>query len=92
MLYVKIMADQDIPDTNPWKHYTIVPVENDQVMEFVDDVIEDPGVYAGTEQPEPKHQHALLVHSPDGSKETHPLTGNAYVMNEHGKTIASHGC
>ena len=30
--------------------------------------------------------------APDGGHEGHPLTGNAYVMNEAGKTIASHGC
>lgn len=76
MLYVKIMSDQNLPDTDPWKHYTIVPVENSQALEFV---AKDDG-------------HALLVHTSDGSELVTRLTGNAYVMNEHGRTIASHGC
>ena len=83
MLYVKIMSDQDSPDTDPCKHYMIVPVENDQVMRFCENA-----EGSGPDIP----RYMLEVHSPDGSHEGHPLTGNAYVMNEAGKTIASHGC
>jgi len=83
MLYVKIMSDEDSPDTDPYKNFTIVPVENDQVMCFCENA-------EGSGSDIPKYM--LEVHLPDGSREGHPLTGNAYVMNEAGKTIASHGC
>lgn len=83
MLYVKIMSSQDLPDTDQNHNYTIVPVENNEVMEFVQD--QDPKTATSP-------RYALLVHGPDGGHETHPLTGNAYVMNESGKTIATHGC
>lgn len=80
MLYVKIMSSEDLADTDPYKNYSIVPVENDQVMQFVRN--QDPL----------ESKYVLLVNSPDGGDETHVLNGNAYVMNEHGKTIATHGC
>jgi hypothetical protein len=38
----------------------------------------------------PFPRYVLEVHAPDGGHETHALTGNAYVLNENGKTIASH--
>lgn len=89
MLYVKIMSGEDMDDTSPSKHYSIIPIENNQVMQFVDNPLfqerqppDSPGV----------PRFLMLVNSPDGSDETHPLFGNAYVMSESGKTIASHGC
>lgn len=82
MLYVKIMSNQDLPDTDQNHNFTIVPVENNEVMEFVQDL--DP-------KTDTSPRYALRVHSPEGGYETHPLTGNAYVMNESGKTIATHG-
>jgi hypothetical protein len=30
-----------------------------------------------------------LVKKPDGGEDVYPLVGNAYVMNENGKTISS---
>jgi hypothetical protein len=83
MLYVKIMSGEDMPDTMQNKNFTIVPVEDDQIMRFIPNPVQD----SGLEEP----RFALEVHSPDGGIETHELTGNAYVMNEAGKTIASHG-
>lgn len=90
MLYVKIMSAEDLDDTNPFKHYSIVPVENNQVMQFADNPQHFPNAKALGE-PE-THRFNLLINSPDGSDEIHPLWGNAYVMSESGKTIASHGC
>lgn len=84
MLYVKIMSGEDLADTDPRKNYTIVPVENNQVMKF--DHNSDIGEVVRAES------YVLRVDSPDGCFETHYLTGNAYVMNERGQTIASHAC
>lgn len=83
MLYVKIMSDEDLPDTDPYKHYTIVPVANNEVMRFVANSIAGGG--------NKDARYVLEVHAPEGGIETHELTGNAYVMTESGKTIASHG-
>lgn len=87
MLYVKIMSGEDIPDTDPYKNYTIVPIQNNEVMQFVDNPLYQPPT-AGV----PTHcRYFLQVHGPEGGCETHDLSGNAYVMTESGKTIASHG-
>lgn len=83
MLYVKIMSEQDIHDTESAKNYRLVPVENNEVMQFVNNDNDDDPETA-------KFAFALEVHGVDGTWETHPLYGNAYVMNEYGKTIASH--
>ncbi len=79
MLYVKIMSGEDLSDTDQKKHYTIVPVQNSEVMRF-----------CTNEEGEGQEKYALEVHHPDGTHESHALTGNAYVMNEQGRTIASH--
>lgn len=81
MLYVKIMSAEDMDDTCQCKNYTIVPIQNSEVMRFCENA-------EGQGPDTPKYM--LEVHHPDGTHEGHPLTGNAYVMNEAGKTIASH--
>lgn len=87
MLYVKIMSGEDLPDTDQFKNYVIVPVQNNEVMQFVDNHL-----YAPPKDNCPSVPKYLLeVHGPEGGCETHELSGNAYVMTESGKTIASHG-
>lgn len=83
MLYVKIMGQEDISDTDQWANYTIVPVANNEVMKFRKNPA---GSSSGQES-----RFILEVHAPEGGIETHELTGNAYVMTESGKTIATHG-
>jgi hypothetical protein len=94
MLYVKIMSGEDLPDTDPRKHYVIVPIQGDEVMRFVDNseyiVAEGSAPFKPETQPSIA-RYLLEVHGPEGGCETHALTGNAYVMTESGKTIASHG-
>jgi hypothetical protein len=83
MLYVKIMSDEDLDDTQPYKNYTIVPIANNEVMRFI------ANPESGTDREYARY--VLEVHAPEGGIETHELTGNAYVMTESGKTMASHG-
>lgn len=85
MLYVKIMSDQDMADVDPYKHYTIVPVANNEVMRFCENEDWDKAT-------PPFPRFCLEVHAPEGGIEKHALFGNAYVMSESGKTIATHGC
>lgn len=84
MLYVKIMSFEDMPDTDPNKCFSIIPVENNQTMDF------DKNLTGGTDRDYARY--VLRVSSPDGSEELHELHGNAYVMNERGVTIATHAC
>lgn len=86
MLYVKIMSGEDMPDTDPYKNYAIVPVERNEVMRFVDSPQADTQIPRRDDEP----RFVLEVHGPEGGIESHPLTGNAYVMTENGKTISSH--
>jgi hypothetical protein len=86
MLYVKIMSNQDLADTDPWHTYTIISVPDDRIMKFHRHPV--PEGQVGHKDGE---RFSLEIHHPDGSVVPHFLTGNAYVMNEAGKTIASHG-
>jgi hypothetical protein len=96
MLFVKIMSGEDLPDTDPYKNYVIVPVQNNEVMRFVDN---SEFLVARSRESASKEsgnsptvaRYLLEVHGPEGGCETHELSGNAYVMTESGKTIASHG-
>lgn len=85
MLYVKIMSGQDMPDVDHYKHYIIVPVDNNEVMRFCENEDWDKAM-------PPFPRFCLKVHAPEGGVCEYALTGNAYVMSESGKTIASHGC
>lgn len=87
MLYVKIMQGEDLPDTNPWHTYVIIQVKDDETMQFVRNEIPEDQV--GLLQGE---RYSLAIKNKDGDVRWHFLRGNAYVMNEAGKTIASHGC
>lgn len=96
MLYVKIMSSQDLPDADPWKNYSIIPVEGTSRIVFgetgaeicPEDVV---GMIANPEAINPL-RYSMRVTTVDGEYQVYALTGNAYVMNEAGKTIATHGC
>lgn len=93
MLYLKIMSDQNLADSDPQKNYIIVPIANGHRLAFVRDESypkEDPHVVAligphagcGTAFDNiPEEDKDMVV----------PLTGNAYVLSESGKTISSRG-
>lgn len=84
MLYVKIMSGEDWPDTSPFKNFVIIPVANTAVMAFIN----NPNWELGSKEP----RVLLRIEAEDSSIEHHEMFGNAYVMSENGKTIASHGC
>jgi len=87
MLYVKIMSNENRPDTDPWHGFTIIPIANNETLRFRAVIVPDGQV--GNMEGE---RFALDVTGPEGEIHSHLLSGNAYVMNEAGKTIASHGC
>ena len=83
MLYVKMMSDERFADNQPNKNYTLWSVNDSDEISF--DWL--PG--NSTESP---HVPAIFIKKDDGTVIEKVLTGNVYIMNEAGKTIASHGC
>lgn len=84
MLYVKMMTDSrsSLADDHPHKRFTIIPVKDTEELTF--------DASPGADEHAP-HVPTLFIKREDGSYTERVLTGNVYVMNEAGKTIASHG-
>ncbi|CAJ2904745.1 Uncharacterised protein [Burkholderia pseudomallei] len=76
MLFLKCMSDQDLPDEDQSKHYTLYPIPDRSALSF------------GASDVNPKGVRASWF-TEDGLM-TVELEGNAYVLNAQGKTIASH--
>jgi len=76
MLYLKEMSTQDLPDTHPQKNFTLYPVPSDSAVSFGKSDINPKGVRASW--------------FTNKGLQTVELQGNCYVLNEQGKTIASH--
>lgn len=98
MLFVKLMSDEPMTDTDPFKHYIIVPVQPSEVLRFCDNPEYVPVAIPGSAtspaipaSPPDVCRFMLEVHSAEGGIESHPMTGNAYVMSQTGKTISTHG-
>ena len=81
MLYVKMMSNESLCDSHPNKHFSILPVLDTDELTF-NSIEVDNG----------EHAPAVFITKADGTVICRALIGNAYVMNEAGKTIASHGC
>ena len=86
MLHVKIMSDENLFDLKAEKNFKIVSVGDKDVMEFAK-ITNTLG--APTTAPDGS-RFVLYVTRSDGVKERHNLYGNAYVINDSGKTIATH--
>lgn len=89
MLYLKIMSNSLLPDDHADKSFRLVPVANDEELSFT-----EPCPPCAEDLREADYvPRGLVIYAeirrPDGSTREYALTGNAYVMNEHGKTIAS---
>lgn len=84
MLYLKIMSDQNLPDSDSCKDFTLYQISDKDRLSFErrsSTCEEEAGinvVYA-------------VIDSENGERVEHWLTGNAYVLNAQGKTIASRG-
>jgi hypothetical protein len=82
MLYVKMMSAEDCPDCDAWKDYKLFTVGDTDTFSF----------YKDWQDGESKPRHVLHIARADGTINSEMLSGNVYIMNEAGKTIASHGC
>lgn len=91
MSYLKVMSAQDLPDSDPRKNFTLVPIGPGERLVFAADLSypdDDPhvvaliGRWAGVDTEGfdiPKEEQDRVV----------ALTGNAYVVSDQGKTLAS---
>jgi hypothetical protein len=84
MLTLKLLSGQDLPDDDPTKDFTLIQITDDEVLQFVH--IGKSGVYKGDEY---SAEVLALIVRRDGAEQAYPLTGNAYVLNSNGKTVAS---
>lgn len=80
--YLKLMQDDGKSDTDAWKAYVIYSLQDGAVVSF--------DRYTG-ERVDVRYE-AHVMFNGDGFNGALPLVGNAYLMSETGKTIASHGC
>lgn len=80
MLTLKLMAEDDLPDDDPTKDFTLIQITDDEVLQFL---------RTGGEYREYTCRVVAIIKRRDGSEMPYPLVGNAYVMNAQGKTIAS---
>lgn len=76
MYSIKIMSGQNLPDSDVGKGFKIITVAEGQMFEFGN-------------RPDTGEPVVAVYGKGDGIDREYPLTGNAYVMNENGKTIAS---
>lgn len=86
MLYLKLMSNEAFPDADPCKNFTLVPVSDTTEISFRTDSMPGNG-----QIPDSSTVVAVLHDAVDDTFRELSLTGNAYVLNAQGKTIASRG-
>jgi hypothetical protein len=85
MLYLKLMADEDLPDTDPVKGFRIIQIPDAAQIKFNMEA-QDPDLGDF----HTKYPRTLTIDYNSERREKLVLYGNAYVMNEAGKTIATY--
>lgn len=78
MLFLKIMSDQDLADSNPGKNFAVHQIAPGEALHFEKVTRADSGS---------SDVHAVIAREDEQQRII--LSGNAYVMNENGVTIAS---
>jgi hypothetical protein len=77
--YVKMMGDENLPDEDVYKAYTLFTLADGDSIEFIN--------ANGTKG----QLDYFCISRQNGKTEKLYLTGNVYIMNAAGKTIATHG-
>jgi hypothetical protein len=85
MLYLKLMSHHDLPDASPNKNFEIIPISDTTDIRFV---TQRTGGVGGV--PDGTMVSVVLSDESRDMRRQITLSGNAYVLNESGKTIASH--
>jgi len=80
--YLKIMCDSTgKPDSDAWASYELHIIPEGSSVSFTPSPVDA----------ETRYEARIMGFDPEFNRVI-PLWGNAYVMSESGKTIASHGC
>lgn len=85
MLYLKLMSNQNMPDSCTGHNFTLVPVPEHVEITFRTD-----RHTSSVQVPDSTSVTAVLYDPKENTSREFLLSGNAYVLNEQGKTIASH--
>lgn len=83
MLFVKIMSAEELPDSDSTKAYRLITIGDKDLIQFgyQDDHQTDLSDY---------DKNTMFINRfGEPSFERYELTGNVYVMNQHGKTIST---
>jgi hypothetical protein len=87
MLYLKLMSGMDMPDACPAKSFKIVQLGDKDTLEFIETWSEP---FTTSSPPlSATMTVSAVIYRENESRERYDLTGNAYVLNAQGKTIAS---
>lgn len=91
MLYIKMMSDEDMADVCPFKNFTIIPVGSKETFQFGEfgPAFENKYIDDYAERARGGNREVLSIIRENGDVESLRITGNVYVMNEAGKTIAT---
>lgn len=74
MMYLKIMSAQDLPDSDSVKDFTLITIGERDKLVF------DSNEFRNT---------AIVTRHGSEDREIYGFEGNCYILNAHGKTIAS---
>ena len=77
-MFVKIMGRENLPDGDPCKTFQLVQAGNTGQARMIRRPEEDGGPYVQIDDPSPGVEPYCI-----------PVTGNVYVLNDDGRTIAS---
>lgn len=83
MMYLKLMSDQNLPDSDPSHDFVMIQLGDKDELAFARQTLSN-----GAQCPDSTVVSAIIT-CEDGSQREIRLTGNAYVLNAQGKTIAS---
>ena len=74
MMYLKIMSAQDLPDSDSQKDFILITIGERDKLVF------DSNEFRNT---------AIVIRHGSEDREIYGFSGNCYILNAHGKTIAS---
>jgi hypothetical protein len=84
MLFIKIMSAQDLPDSHPSKNFHLITIgDRDRVQVGYCDAKRD-------DLSESDKKMIFILRDGEPGFDMYERTGNTYIMNHNGKTIASH--
>jgi hypothetical protein len=91
MLYIKMMSDEEMSDLCPFKNFTIIPVSQKESFQFGEfgPAYENKYTEEYADRVRGGNREVLSILRENGDVQSYRITGNVFVMNEAGKTIAS---